>query len=922
MNRNRLFKLGLILIFTILLGYYISSSVTLNGFKDKIILRVASETGLTLKIFGDIKIALLPRIAIVINQSRLDVDQKNQIEIPKIEANLKLTSLLLGKISVDGLAITGAQFSKDIIDDILQNNNTAITNTVLTDNILKNISFNNVDLVIYPTSNLLNKLNKVNGKLEYISKNLLKFSGSFKLNGFDHFLKADIKLNDSDKSKISKIALSNDFAKLDFTGVVSSNMQNIDGKISLDLFSKDNDDTRFNIFSNAILQSGANINTDIKINSDELLLINLKLSSNYISNFSGEVRYNFNNEQSLQSDITIDSINFDKAAIKNNKNDLKDTSLEKFVKDFLVAFNFDIPDDLRGNVNFKLKEIVYNNKKVNDVNLTSHFIDKKIVFDTITLNLPGSSTLTLKGDFTHNQIRPKFEGEIELAILDIDSFNKWLNLNFIKTDDKTYKIINLAAKINIIPRNIWLSDLTINWNQLNASGKVSVKHTGQRALSITSELNIDQLNSDDTEFVKSFDNFIGQLYAYDYDRSGDKFYQITNDFNWLRNFPIHLDSDLTIDKFIFKGMNFSNFVLNTTTSSNNFIVRNIQFDHPDASLNANLSLITSSIAPNITTNFNISYLTQDFIEKVMPTKDYLIAYQSQAVKLDPENTQSVIIGGANFFNLNSVTGNVKLKAKSLKFQDLLLKNVNIEASAQDGLISIPEINVDLFNGNLQSATNIAIYSLIPSYSVAFAYNNFMLKDFLNYYGGYNSLDGYASMNGNVITKGPDVDSLYANIAAQINFLGKRVVWNGFNIGEIVNLSEYKATLIEKSNKLELYSKSGQSLFDNLEGKIVIDQGLASLEDFKFSNNRVAGAFAGKLDVKNRLISSFTRINFIPIDRASIMSIDITDSSSLSDDSKAKVNYSNYLNFLKNDRSNLYIKNDTNKEMILRNYSFE
>ena len=904
MKLSSALKIATILILISFGLYYIPNKIPLNNLKPHIIKRFSDDDNLNLKIFGDVKISILPNPSIIINQARLDVTPSKQIEIPQLTIKLDPVSLIGAKIIPNNVLITSAQFdlaSLESIADSMFNKKTSQSKP------LQSFSFNNVNLVINPSAIDFNKVKKINGHLLYHVSKHLKFKGSYDLNGFVYALDVDLNPDAvATKKEASAVTLSNDFMKVAFKGNLTNlNDYNLDGKIVCNFFDKATTDPRISTINHAILQDNIEIKSSLKLSTSELILNNLHLSSNNISKFSGNLKYLIKDDRSLESTFEGKSINIDKifAGINSKRQGTEEEfTLESFIKSFLIAFNFNMADDVRGKVDLKIKELIFNKEKILNIDVNSRLVAKEITLDKFILTLPGNNSLVLKGVLTHNDIRPKFDGSFDLNITNYKTFSTWLNFGTDIAYDWATKPITLKSDIIIIPRNMWLSNTSFTWDELKAFGRLDVKHTGEKSLSVLAEVHVNDFDANKVNMTKRFDNFITDLYAYDYDRGGTKFYEITDDFKWLRSFPVNLNLDLSIGNFKFKEINFPNFSFSADVSSNKFLITELLINSPEASLKGKASLITSSIAPKISTNLDIDYLTTNFLEQVMPQTSAMIAKQTEVAKINADATRDLTIGGINFYGLNNVIGDFQIRVKDFRPRDLTLQNLNLHAQSQDGLISISEFGVDMFGGRLESIANVAIYSLIPNYSATFAFNNFMLKGLLKYYADFDTFDGYMSINGNVAAKGADANTFYPSLTANVNLLGKKVIWNNYSIGEIIKLSEYQAPLIEKSDKLKLYNSSGQSLFDSMQGKIYVTHGMANLQDFTYQNERVSGAFAATLDVRNRLISIFNRMSFIPVNRAATISIDITGSGPINK-LDAKVNYNDYFNFLKNDYSN-------------------
>ena len=90
MALSRIVKL-VALVLVICFGLYIAPSfISFNYLKGDLSKKFAGDTGLDVKILGNIEVSLFPSAAIIINQVRLDVDDANKVEIPKLTVHTNI----------------------------------------------------------------------------------------------------------------------------------------------------------------------------------------------------------------------------------------------------------------------------------------------------------------------------------------------------------------------------------------------------------------------------------------------------------------------------------------------------------------------------------------------------------------------------------------------------------------------------------------------------------------------------------------------------------------------------------------------------------------------------------------------------------------------------------------------------------------
>ena len=97
-----------------------------------------------------------------------------------------------------------------------------------------------------------------------------------------------------------------------------------------------------------------------------------------------------------------------------------------------------------------------------------------------------------------------------------------------------------------------------------------------------------------------------------------------------------------------------------------------------------------------------------------------------------------------------------------------------------------------------------------------------------------------------------------------NFIGKKIKFSGFDVGEIIFLTESENLLPSaKIDRLRDAMSSGKSIFDDVQGRGVIKGGVLFLSNVSFSNNRVQGSYSAAYSMQDDLINGVSRFSFVP-----------------------------------------------------------
>jgi hypothetical protein len=884
--------------------YFAPKFIAFNYLKNPITERFAQELGVELKIKGDIEVKTFPSSYISLKQVTINSDSASNIEIPKIILGTNLFSLFMGDVKLNDVKIIGAQLTYQNMQSLLAKGS---------NNFMPKLTLENASLVMNQSGNFWDKLSNINAIFEHKGNGSLQIAGTCSMDGLNYKLNATLNASSKPEANASQVFILSDFSEIKFLGdfITDSTTYNLNGRVDAKFFNNIKN-PQFSHALLAFLKDEIVASGNVAITNKEMQFSNLSVSSKSISKIIGNISLSKDSSNEIMAKIEGDSINLDSLFDSATQEVL---STENIISQLLALFDFDLPHSLFGKINIAFKEVILNKQEIKNIDLLSNLVESKVVVSELAMELPGASNIKISGVISHNEVRPKFDGAVNLEIKDYKNFRNWINIGFDDLNILNSQQLSLSSNMVIMPRNLRLSHLKINSGNLSAFAKVAFKYIGENKLSTNAVIRINEIDGDAIGVSKLTDNFIANLYGSDFEKTGIKFYEITDDFKWVRDFPISLNLKLIIEKFKYRDMLFPNFYVESHMSPNNFSIDELSLNTEQAQVSGKISLATSDIIPKLSVDLTANKISAGFIEKIMPKQELLISRQKQFLSNTPDAAATTIVGGANFYGIHNIIGDFKIKANDYLSPTMPLKNFNLMAESQDGIIKIDYVNADAFQGKLDLSGNLVIASSIPVYSLTFSLTNAKLLNLLKYYGEYDKLNGYVSLSGSLVTKGAEMDTIFSNLSASANVLGKNISWDGFDIGEIVRLGDGKSPFNEKLDKFKHFSQNGQSIFEDLSGSVKVSGGIASLNDFKFSNTRISGAYAARVDLKNKLINSFTRINFIPYGRSATMTIDIAGSGSLNAFTPT-ITAANYMRFLQDNSSSE--QNDFRSIPILRN----
>lgn len=918
MNVARIIKISLILLVVIAALYLIPQAFTLNNLKPDVIAALNKEAGLNTQIDGDIEIALIPSTSLTLKQVTINIPESAPINISQIVVNTSFIALLSGNVEITGVEIQGASISSALFNTLssaTKRGDGAKSN-------LQSLSLSDVNVTINPESNFFGQLNKITGVFKYTPNESFRFKGSFYADDdLDNIYTSDIDLNVVEKpgSSSSYIKFGNKYINLEFNGDLTNDGSfALDGNIVSSLKSN-NDNQNLSSISQAILNDGITMKSSLKMNRGEISLNSISVSSENISKIIGQASLLLGYTSELSLNIEADTINLDKMLAKLPKSQANNTnSPEEIIKSFLISFDFYIPSTISGSISAICKEIIINEKPIQNVTLDSSIFEGRFILSNSSADMPGNAKMNFSGALSHNDIRPKFEGVLNLEVNNYKDFATWTNLEADFLDRFSKDKLVIESVVSIIPRSIKFENTNINWGALKLLGRFNLRNTGEKKLNVRASFRLNELDSNAYKISDSIDSFISEMYAYDFDKSGNRIYSLTDDFKWLRNFPIDLNIDILIDQFKFRDVDFKKFFASTNVSSNYINIDQFMVDAQDISANGSIGLSTSGIAPKLKADITVTSMNEGILQRLMPDDALLLAKQQEVIGQQPkEVVQFVKPGSINFFGLNNFWADLRIKVDNYNSPSLTYQNLDFKGQTQDGILTIESLTADIFEGKMELVGSVIFNTLVPYYTATLAINNFQLDEFLKYYASFNKVGGYFSTSGTISSKGSDRDEIYANLAADFNVLGKQVEWNGFDVGGLVKLTETKAGLPDKIQKMNIYTKEGQTVFDSLQASLKIESGIATISNATFANNRVSGAYSASIDMKNSLFSGVSRVSFLPYGKAGAITIDVSGTGKLSD-YQPVLNMDKFVKFLRDDANTREKPADQKANSLLRN----
>lgn len=830
-----LLYLVLALVLTLFILPYV---INWNNYKDYIIKNVSRLDNLELSINGEIKVSFLPIPQISIKQIQIK-GENYSIESALLKSNLFLIKLLNGKIEIKNIT-----FVDNIIDYKLSNflpTSNRLLNAIQNNNIktnkltLRNSAINfydidqnkqfslanlNIKTNYYPKQKSLNINSEINNNI-----NLQANIKSLDNDNYDTKIKINSKKSDhiGIKGKLNIVA-----EKLNFLGDLNAEIHhlqellpNLQGVILQNIKQK----SMFKLTSNVQFQNDNLTLDEIKVKGiaieGEDNNINLSLAD------FKNILFNFNinlNSLNLDDMIYINNINQEEKENYNTINKINNNP-DKFNIDFINNLNFDFKTNI--------KTIILNKETLNDLNIKAELHNKKLILHSSNITLPYNTRFELSGTATENHIRPIFHGKLFLYGQDLPKFLNWLGYDKLENNDNIVnKSFSFNSDIFLTPKYLVLPNMRSTLTGITIDGHSAIRFRSSPI--IDSDITVSSFNMDNYKINHYLYNLINKIQ----NSNNSEFFSL---FTPIRTFPFDLIIDLNTSNITLNNESISNFTTLLNIKNGLVTLDQIKLMHEDANILGKILLDVRSLKPKID-------------------------IQLSGLKLDKSATKPFnnISRNLNFYNLDKVDGNINLNfARFILTNNLTFRDLNLHANLYESVITINNINANVFGGKLISKANIltSTDNFILNSSIGFEKIN--LAEFLPNILGVHNIDGLASIVGAFNSKGRNFEEWLNNLQGNFSFSGVNNNIYGINLQDLTKLSlinPSQAITINEYNKvIEESFSHGNTIFDKIEGTFLISKGVIQTNNIKMSNKSINAGTSTAINIKDRnahLINNF------------------------------------------------------------------
>lgn len=882
--------------------------INFNHLKKAISSEVADKYKIKLKITGDVKLKLLPlphfqfkkiEAKTIDNQLlfksfKTEIYPKGILSLSNAAKNLNLRTVRMHHADIHLVSI------KEYIQNRVSLNNTSLPNIELVDSA--------IEVHAVGRHNISNHLiTKLNAQISLSAKELYS-KAVFDINKQPLHVVVVFPFEEKENSPAS-LQVFNEAIEVNFTGKLNSmnEAMQILGNVEMKVldFEKLSAQIDSNQLWGRILKNeNITLKANFEATTNYLKINDLNINSKNIQDAVMSFYLGYGQDMLLESTLDIKSINLDEIAQEVMNESTTFQIVDALCLWLMQKFDFSISPELAFNAKLNIQEIKFNQQAMKNLIMQADGLSgdiKKnngnISINSLQVELPGKGKVALNGVISHNTIRPKFEGDLKIFSNDAKELLKWLKLEM-NQNFNNISNIELQTKITLIPHSMRLADLKTAFGEYVFIGDINLREGSDHRINYLSQIRFNSINADNFKVAEILEDIITKLYISDPDRTGEVHTKLTNDFRWLRVIANNFDFDISMNELLFKNKKYNdcNFVF--SVGPNKFALERVSFSSELARLNGFISLVLPTFRPYIDVRLDFDFLDTKFIEEIFPSLEKLdaalnkyyaalaLAEEKQAPTpgLDSKNTASpntvasskeTLLTSANFFGANNYDGKIKVKAHNIVHNKSNYDNLDINVVLNNGVLLIDKSSLNAFNGNMVFNGNITLLSSIPSLAISFALYNIDPALLTTPIFNFNKIRGYMSASGSFATSGTSFNNMIQRLQGEILVVGKRIIVQGFDLGELIAIPDLPMNLAEKKKRLEYFSKYGESLFDNIKGKISISGGMADLTNFTLENNRASGSFSARYSILHKLINSICRFSFIPIGTAKPLNIQYT-----------------------------------------------
>ncbi len=607
------------------------------------------------------------------------------------------------------------------------------------------------------------------------------------------------------------ISVDSNFANLLFKG--NRNQEELKGNLVLTI--NNNSDSmsdlakiiNLSFLSYVIPSENIEISSNINLNESEFTATDLKIESKSMQG-TGII------QNDRKSDHTNINISFSKVDLKNGSHKTTD------MKGLLESFREVVPKNLSLDFNMEASNIQYQNRILDKFHATLKFANGEIKADTL-LQFPGTNNISrLSGKVSNNGNLSEFNGDI---LIKGESFISHI-LPSIKMQEREKSQFTASSKLYLAPRILSLSDIRLLNNKESWQGSIKVNHTKKHNM-IDSKFSIHNINID----------------KYDY--------SLFSKVQWLKNLKYDVNIRTSVKDSIFNGTKIEDLDFSLKIQENKLVADKIKLFGEDFDITGSVKILVDQKYTKPLLDVNLT--GNKFNGNIFKLPKLL------EVKRNSKNEINQIQWSTKQLNFLDEKGdfdaNVQIKTTEFKIGQNVLKDFNLDTVIRNNTITIKQISYILEHGQMFFQGYLKAGSIHTKFSIA----NLDTKEVI----GVNNINGKISLSGEIKTQGTSFNDWASNLSGNVNFQAQKIEFTNVDFNSFITklLSSKNKPEISKLAYVDIYN--GSTLFENINGKVSIKNGICSTSS-QFSIDQASGSISSNLILSNFSLNSIFRLFFI------------------------------------------------------------
>ncbi len=268
-------------------------------------------------------------------------------------------------------------------------------------------------------------------------------------------------------------------------------------------------------------------------------------------------------------------------------------------------------------------------------------------------------------------------------------------------------------------------------------------------------------------------------------------------------------------------------------------------------LKGNSTITLNTKKPFVSTNLAISELNLNNLILKSNTN------HSQKLKSEINNHWST--KKIDLSSFAAMDGKFALDIEKLTYGSLIFDNIKTKAQLENEKFKINSFNGNLYGGQLNGFGSISSLTN-RQIDINMTLKNAHLKNIIPENNKFKITQGLLSFTANLKSEGENQSQYINNIIGNINFNASNGKISGVDLQKILNALKQIKSPEEILNLLYSSFSKGETLFNNLTGRLLFKNGIADLQDCKLIAQGANATAIGKINLPNNNIDITTKID--------------------------------------------------------------